>query len=38
MAVFIAMNWGFSVTLLWGAALYVGAATLTRSFPVRSRQ
>ena len=33
LAVFIAMNWGFSVTLVCGAALYLGAAVLTRSFP-----
>jgi hypothetical protein len=26
LAVFIAMNWGFSVTLLCGAALYAAAA------------
>jgi hypothetical protein len=37
LAVFIAMNWGFSVTLLWGAALYLAAATLTRSFPAPVR-
>jgi hypothetical protein len=37
LAVFIAMNWGFSVTLLWGAALYLGAAVLTRSFPSAAR-
>jgi hypothetical protein len=29
----VVLNWGFSVTLLCGAALYVGAALLTRSFP-----
>jgi predicted membrane-bound spermidine synthase len=28
LAVFIAMNWGFSVTLLTGAAVYLAAATL----------
>jgi hypothetical protein len=28
LAVFIAMNWGFSVTLLVGAAVYAGAAGL----------
>jgi hypothetical protein len=28
LAVFIAMNWGFSVTLLTGAAIYLGAAVL----------
>jgi hypothetical protein len=28
LAVFIAMNWGFSVTLLCGAALYAVAAAL----------
>jgi hypothetical protein len=27
-AIFIAMNWGFSVTLLAGAAVYVAAAAL----------
>ena len=32
LAVFIAMNWGFSVTLLSGAALYGAAAALTASF------
>ena len=31
LAVFIAMNWGFSVTLACGAALYVAAAGLVRS-------
>jgi len=31
LAVFIAMNWGFSVTLLAGAAVYVLAAVLLRS-------
>ena len=36
LAVFIAMNWGFSVTLLSGAALYGAAAALTASF-TRSR-
>lgn len=33
LAVFIAMNWGFSVTLLCGAALYAVAAGLIRSSP-----
>ncbi|PYR77889.1 MAG: hypothetical protein DMF86_07405, partial [Acidobacteria bacterium] len=36
LAVFIAMNWGFSVTLLSGGALYGAAAALTASF-TRSR-
>ena len=31
LAVFIAMNWGFSVTLLAGAAIYLGAAVLLHS-------
>jgi spermidine synthase len=31
LAVFIAMNWGFSVTLLAGAAVYLTAAVLLRS-------
>ena len=35
LAVFIAMNWGFSVTLLCGALLYVAAAALTATFPAR---
>ena len=30
LAVFIAMNWGFSVTLLTGAAAYLTAAVLFR--------
>jgi hypothetical protein len=30
LAVFIAMNWGFSVTLLTGAALYLCAAAIVR--------
>jgi hypothetical protein len=33
LAVFIAMNWGFSVTLLCGAALYALAAALIASRP-----
>jgi hypothetical protein len=33
LAVFIAMNWGFSVTLACGAALYAIAAVLIRSRP-----
>ena len=33
LAVFIAMNWGFSVTLLCGAAVYVVAAALIFSSP-----
>jgi hypothetical protein len=28
LAVFIAMNWGFSTTLLTGAAIYLAAAVL----------
>jgi hypothetical protein len=28
LAVFIAMNWGFSVTLTAGAVIYLGAAVL----------
>jgi hypothetical protein len=31
LAVFIAMNWGFSVTLLAGAMVYLMAAVLLRS-------
>ena len=31
LAVFIAMNWGFSVTLMTGAAMYLTAAVLLRS-------
>ncbi|MCM3881422.1 MAG: hypothetical protein ND807_15040 [Vicinamibacterales bacterium] len=31
LAVFIAMNWGFSVTLMAGAAVYLAAAVLLRS-------
>ena len=31
LAVFIAMNWGFSVTLLTGAAVYLAAAVLLHS-------
>jgi spermidine synthase len=31
LAVFIAMNWGFSVTLMTGAAIYVTAAVLLRT-------
>jgi hypothetical protein len=31
LAVFIAMNWGFSITLLAGAAVYFMAAVLLRS-------
>jgi len=33
LAVFIAMNWGFSVTLVCGAAIYAVAAALIRSWP-----
>ena len=33
LAVFIAMNWGFSVTLACGAVVYVVAAALIRSRP-----
>ena len=33
LAVFIAMNWGFAVTLLCGAVLYAGAAGLIFSSP-----
>ena len=33
LAVFIAMNWGFSVTLACGAALYAVAAGLIASSP-----
>src|SRR4029079_2903396 len=37
LAVVIAMNWGFSVTLLTGAAVYVAAAaTLAAALPYRS--
>jgi hypothetical protein len=35
LAVFIAMNWGFSITLLCGAALYAAAAVLIWTQPVR---
>jgi hypothetical protein len=31
LAVFIAMNWGFSATLVCGGMLYAGASVLTRS-------
>ena len=31
LAVFIAMNWGFSVTLMTGAAIYLAAAVLLHS-------
>jgi hypothetical protein len=31
LAVFIAMNWGFSVTLGCGAALYLAAAAIMRT-------
>jgi len=31
LAVFIAMNWGFSVTLMTGAAIYLIAAVLLRT-------
>jgi spermidine synthase len=40
LAVFLAMNWGFSVTLGCGAALYLGAATImgqTRAEPENLR-
>jgi hypothetical protein len=30
LAVFIAMNWGFSVTLMVGAALYICAALIVK--------
>jgi hypothetical protein len=33
LAVFIAMNWGFSVTLLCGAAVYSIAAVLVSRAP-----
>ena len=33
LAVFIAMNWGFSVTLLCGAVIYAVAAALVRQLP-----
>jgi hypothetical protein len=36
LAVFIAMNWGFSVTLLSGAAIYAAAAALVGRLPLRS--
>ena len=36
LAVFIAMNWGFSVTLLTGAAVYVAAAVTLAALPYRS--
>jgi hypothetical protein len=36
LAVFIAMNWGFSVTLLCGAALYALAAVLAARSPARA--
>ena len=31
LAVFIAMNWGFSATLLGGGMLYLAASALTRA-------
>ena len=31
LAVFIAMNWGFSTTLLTGAAIYLAASVLLHS-------
>jgi hypothetical protein len=31
MAVFIAMNWGFSITLITAAIVYVGAAATLRT-------
>ena len=34
LAVFIAMNWGFAVTLMTGALVYVVAATTLRSIRV----
>jgi hypothetical protein len=36
LAVFIAMNWGFSVTLLCGAVIYAVAAALVRQLPRRT--
>jgi hypothetical protein len=33
LAVFIAMNWGFSVTLVCGAVLYAAAAALITAKP-----